>query len=489
MSIPRILHYCFGMAPDFGGKPWSLVHYVCLRSAIEHIRPEQVYFYFEHEPQTAWWKLVEPLINKVKIEAPRQIFGRPLLSPAHRADAVRMMALADRGGIYLDADVMVHRDFDDLLGNNVVLGQEGADGQYGLCNAVILARPHSEFITRWLDQYRWFRGTFHDQPFWNEHSVQLPHFMSKLFPQEITVLGQDAFFGMSWRAEDMYRLFVAPDVIDVSKMYASHLWETVSWPYVSELTPGILRSSRTNFSMWALPYLEGLSDDFGSVEEEAAVEQGRYRRETFQDIYAQGFWGKDTNLRFCSGVGSRGPVATTYVAAIRSEIESLRRELQLPVRIVDIGCGDFVVGSNLLINTPDIYIGCDIVPELIDYNKTLSQSERISFHQLDAVVDTLPEADVYLVRQVLQHLNNSDISAILGKLRGKTCVYVTEGHPIKIAGPVNPDKPTGHDVRFDWRTGIGRGVELDEEPFGMTITPICQASNGLEVVKTWRVQC
>jgi hypothetical protein len=33
--IPRILHLCFGMSPDFGGKPWSLVHHVCLSSALE----------------------------------------------------------------------------------------------------------------------------------------------------------------------------------------------------------------------------------------------------------------------------------------------------------------------------------------------------------------------------------------------------------------------------------------------------------------------
>jgi hypothetical protein len=40
--IPKILHYVFGMDYDFGGKPWSLVHHVCLRSAIERIKPERV---------------------------------------------------------------------------------------------------------------------------------------------------------------------------------------------------------------------------------------------------------------------------------------------------------------------------------------------------------------------------------------------------------------------------------------------------------------
>ena len=38
------------MSPDFGGKPWSLVHYVCLKSAVERIQPKDVLFYCEHEP-------------------------------------------------------------------------------------------------------------------------------------------------------------------------------------------------------------------------------------------------------------------------------------------------------------------------------------------------------------------------------------------------------------------------------------------------------
>ena len=53
--IPRVLHYVFfRMASDFGGKRWSLVHYVCLKSAITHIRPERVFFHYEYEPAGPW---------------------------------------------------------------------------------------------------------------------------------------------------------------------------------------------------------------------------------------------------------------------------------------------------------------------------------------------------------------------------------------------------------------------------------------------------
>ena len=48
--IPKIVHLCFGMTPDFGGKPWSLVHHGCLRSIVERIKPAEVRFYYSHPP-------------------------------------------------------------------------------------------------------------------------------------------------------------------------------------------------------------------------------------------------------------------------------------------------------------------------------------------------------------------------------------------------------------------------------------------------------
>jgi mannosyltransferase OCH1-like enzyme len=74
----------------------------------------------------------------------------------HRADIVRLERLLEVGGIYLDADVLVHRDFDDLLHHSTVLGKEGVKPQYGLCNAVILSRPEAPFLRR---------GTMNIEPF------------------------------------------------------------------------------------------------------------------------------------------------------------------------------------------------------------------------------------------------------------------------------------------------------------------------------------
>jgi len=487
MKIPKILHYCFGLSEDFGGKPWSLMHYVCLRSAIEHIKPDSVFFYYEFEPDTVWWGLTEPLVTKVKVEAPREIFGHPLLNTAHRADVVRLVALLDRGGIYLDADVMVHRSFDPLLNESAVLGQEGVNGQYGTANAVILAQPHSLFVTRWLDQYNWFRGTNLHRPFWNEHSVQLPFFMSRLFPNEVTVLDHRAFFWPLWTEQGIEQIFRSHEPIDISESYATHLWETFGWPYVKDLTPGAVRALDSNFARWARPYVEHLPDEFGGAGSKRSEGEAHVRRAAFQRTYAEGLWGSEGDRRFFSGAGSRGYAADAYVIAILAELDALRTAAQRPLKIVDIGCGDFVIGAEIARHTPDTYIGCDIVPELVEHNQAVHSGDRVSFQLLDAVADPLPEADVYLVRQVLQHLSNADIQRIIEKLRDHPAVYITEGQPRVTLGPINPDKPVNHEVRFDWRTGVGRGVELDQSPYDLKVDLISRVVGETEAINSYKI--
>jgi hypothetical protein len=257
--VPKILHYTFGMASDFGGKPWSLVHHVCLKSAVERIIPQEVLFYYEYEPTGPWWELSRELVTLVKIEAPREIFGRPLAHVAHRSDVVRLQKLIEHGGIYLDADVLVQRSFDDLLEHRTVLGQEGQDAEWGLANAVMLAAPQSPFMRRWLEEYRSFRGEI-----WNEHSVHLPGKLARAHPTEITVLPSTAFFWPLWTEEHLEWIFASNRPIPTEQTYANHLWEGKAWKYLEDLTPQRVRSVDTNFHRWAKPLIDGLPDGYGA---------------------------------------------------------------------------------------------------------------------------------------------------------------------------------------------------------------------------------
>lgn len=85
------------------------------------------------------------------------------------------------GGVYLDIDTFIIRPFAplSLYSYDTVLGMEArilnffrgpkSDDEMdpkGLCNAVIISRPNSVFIQRWLESYEAF-----DERKWTEHSV------------------------------------------------------------------------------------------------------------------------------------------------------------------------------------------------------------------------------------------------------------------------------------------------------------------------------
>jgi Glycosyltransferase sugar-binding region containing DXD motif len=262
--IPKIIHYCFGLDANFGGKPWSLVHHACVVSAMKRIRPDKIYFYYEYEPKGAWWDLTKSLVAAVKVSAPRSIFGNELVHPAHRADVLRLQVLIETGGIYLDADVIVQQSFDSLLQHTVVLGTEGVGPDRGLANAVILAEPNASFLRRWYAEYNWFRSTGADN-FWSEHSVKVPMRLAAAFPAEVTILPYDAFYWPLYTEDGIRAIFSGTNDGDLRGIYANHLWESRAWvKYLEQLTPGDIRRKRSAFSEWIRPLIADLPDDYGA---------------------------------------------------------------------------------------------------------------------------------------------------------------------------------------------------------------------------------
>ena len=98
--------------------------------------------------------------------------------------------------------------------------------------------------------------------------------------------------------------------------------------------------------------------------------------------------------------------------------------------------------------------------------------------------ETLPYDDVRLLRQVLQHLSNAEIAAVLAKRAKYSYVYVSEGQPLTRVGMPNPNKAVGAEVRFDWKKGIGRGVELDLPPCNLTLEEITRSESSNELRET-----
>jgi hypothetical protein len=188
----------------------------------------------------------------------------------------------------------------------------------------------------------------------------------------------------------------------------------------------------------------------------AAEFAGKTPAEIFSTIYRKKLWGGRLSLGACSGSGSRdSSVVVPYIEAV----SGLLRDLGRPA-VVDVGCGDFHVGSQL-VRWSRRYAACDVVDFVIAQNRR--KYPHVDFHVLDAVSDDLPSGDVVLVRQVLQHLSNQQVSKILPKL----CLYqyaiVTEHIPGSADFIPNLDKETG----ADHRVNFGSGLVLTEPPFNL----------------------
>jgi len=131
-------------------------------------------------------------------------------------------------------------------------------------------------------------------------------------------------------------------------------------------------------------------------------------------IYEKKLWGiSDTNTDFYSGEGSH---KNEFVAPYLTHIISFLKSFNPPLRLLDLGCGDFNIGDKLTPYTAS-YTGVDIVPKLIERNQKIYQNKKVTFKCLDIAKDVLPVAhDCVIVRQVLHHLSNTAIKAVLPKL-------------------------------------------------------------------------
>ncbi len=179
--------------------------------------------------------------------------------------------------------------------------------------------------------------------------------------------------------------------------------------------------------------------------------------ETFSEIYEKNAWGGKSG-EFYSGDGSGEEYARIYAETIRRFIAENRIE-----RVVDLGCGDFRVASKFV--SPDFhYTGCDVVFSLVKHLNETHKNDRVEFRCVNIVEDELPDGDLCLIRQVLQHLSNREIERVLENARKYKFLIITEHYPNpQIEFEPNLDIPHGPSVRVQFDSA----VVLDAPPFDL----------------------
>ena len=176
-------------------------------------------------------------------------------------------------------------------------------------------------------------------------------------------------------------------------------------------------------------------------------------------IYEQHLWGGKA-FDFYSGEGSHDPkIVEPYLKAVISFLQSHNKQLT----VCDLGCGDFNIGKQLVKHTKT-YIAVDIVDSLIERNKITFKDEHLEFQCLDITKNNLPAANCVIIRQVLQHLSNTEILKITEKLMQYKYIILTEHVPVGHF-TANKDIISGQGNRLKYHSG----VNLLAEPFHLKI--------------------
>ncbi|MCP4397973.1 MAG: methyltransferase domain-containing protein [bacterium] len=204
----------------------------------------------------------------------------------------------------------------------------------------------------------------------------------------------------------------------------------------------------------------GINDvDFGfSVFKQNEIMSFSNDRESiFNEIYDKHMWG-GLKKGFYSGRGSEDYNTREYIEFVNNFISTKNIS-----KIVDFGCGDFRVGGKINLKNLN-YVGIDIVDKLIKSNNKMFKENNVEFIKKDIVDDELPDGDLCLIRQVLQHLSNEDIKQVLLKLKKYKYVLITDGLPQKNPNIKNINKPTDYNNRYNelYNSGLYLDWTLDK---------------------------
>lgn len=132
--IPKILHYIW-----FGGNPLTSLAEQCLASWQEHMPDWQIMRWDETNFDIA----AAPLYVRQAYEARKFAFV---------SDFVRLWALEQYGGVYVDTDVKVLRSYEPLLNDTAFIGLEESKAHLpGTC--VMGCEPHCQWVRDLLALY------------------------------------------------------------------------------------------------------------------------------------------------------------------------------------------------------------------------------------------------------------------------------------------------------------------------------------------------
>jgi hypothetical protein len=229
-AIPNVVHYVW-LLRNPNELRLDFKTFVSVYSAHLFFAPERIYIHTDareevylaaknpaaaasSSPSSKWTArtLNIPGVEARFVRAPTATtFGVPVAAMEHRADFLRVDALHELGGVYLDTDAVPLRSmaalraagFANVVGGAVALSVRHAGF---VNNGVMMARPGSMLMTVWrAASHRFYDGK------WDTASIQLLTDLAQRMvavPGEVLILHPRALAPTSWEKADQANLFL-----------------------------------------------------------------------------------------------------------------------------------------------------------------------------------------------------------------------------------------------------------------------------------------
>ena len=174
-------------------------------------------------------------------------------------------------------------------------------------------------------------------------------------------------------------------------------------------------------------------------------------KKVFSKIYKEGLWNEG------SGDGSKIENVGEYVDVLQKYID--KPEIKT---VLDLGCGDWQFSKFLDLSSV-LYLGVDVVDSVIDSNIDLYSASNIDFISRDIITYELPQVDLIICKDVLQHLSNRDVISVLIKI-------IKSSKFALITNDFNPESTSNIDIE----NGDYRYLDLTLSPFFLDVVTVLE---------------
>ncbi|OWF34962.1 Inositol phosphoceramide mannosyltransferase 3 [Mizuhopecten yessoensis] len=249
-KVPNIIHYVW-----FDIKQMTFYQMISFLSVHKFQNPCLILLHGNVIPAGPYWlHLVRHVSNIIHVKSDGPIKterNKSFNDNTHKSDLVRLMALKEFGGIYLDLDTVLLRSLDPLMNYPVTMSLEYWSN---LSNGLIVAERDALFIRQWVT-------LFHEQYTYDpnryfEFSLFMPSRIAKKHPSWIHV--ENMTF-CTPNGQDTHKIF--NENYDWKENYAMHLYIRYYQHHDSEQTVRTLNTTIGSLARYVLYGTKKLCED------------------------------------------------------------------------------------------------------------------------------------------------------------------------------------------------------------------------------------